>query len=378
MMTKIKTLLITLALLAISLSAFADIKVMLKKENLALTLPTSRVNGGEFVDFDALNKVFNSIFKQERSDHRLYLYLNGEQFIFLVNSAYYTFGNDTFNMHVPCFRQGVKYYLPTSFVTESLPAHFPQDMEYKGSTLYITRPKDRSVKVIVLDPGHGGNDPGAVGKTKKLKEKDVNLDVCLKLKALLEADKNLNLKVLITRSDDRFITLKNRTAFANDNDADIFVSIHTNASNGRAAKGVETFYLSTAQTSDARAVEAMENNVVEEFEGGKSAVEKYSDINFILSDLVQTEHLEHSNNMALLIQQNLVAGTRSMDRGVKQANFYVLRGAFMPAVLIELGFITNADEEALLATDLYRERLARTIYEGLKRFKYRYDRIRNT
>jgi N-acetylmuramoyl-L-alanine amidase len=366
---------ITMALLAIVCSAFADIKVVLKKENRTLFLKTEPVNGGDFVNFDALNEVFNSIFKQEKSDHRLYLYINGEQFIFLVNSAYYTFRNQTFSMYMPCFRQGIKYYLPTSFVMESLPQHFPEDIEKKGNTLHITRPKDRSVKVIVLDPGHGGNDPGAVGKVKKLREKDVNLAVCLRLKEMLE--KELGVQVLMTRSDDVFITLKNRTRFANENHADLFVSVHTNASNNRSAKGVETFYLSTAQTSDARAVEALENNVVEEYEGGKSAVAKYDDLDFILSDLMQTEHLENSNNMALLIQQNLVAGTRSTDRGVKQANFYVLRGAYMPAILIELGFITNTDEEALLASDLYRERLARTIFEGLKRFKFRYDRIRN-
>lgn len=375
-MSDIKKLLVILALIVASVSAFADVKVILKKENISSTLPTTRVNGGDYVDFEALNTVFNSILKQERNDQRLYLYLQGEQFIFLVNSAYYNFRNESFSMHVPCFRKGSKHYLPLNFVTESLPSHFPADIDYKAGILYISRPKDRSVKLIVLDPGHGGDDPGAVGKTKKLREKDINLAVCLRLRTLLE--KELGVKVLMTRSDDRFITLKNRTKFANENHADLFVSVHTNASNNRSAKGLETYYLSTAQTSDARAVEALENNVVELYEGGLSAVAKYDDLAFILSDLSQTEHLENSNKMALLIQQNLVAGTKGSDRGVKQANFYVLRGAFMPAVLIEVGFITNADEEALLGTDVYQERVARTIYEGLKRFKYRYDRIRNT
>ncbi|HQB97624.1 MAG TPA: N-acetylmuramoyl-L-alanine amidase, partial [Candidatus Cloacimonadota bacterium] len=95
-------------------------------------------------------------------------------------------------------------------------------------------------------------------------------------------------------------------------------------------------------------------------------------------DLSQTEHLESSNELASSIQQNLIAGTKSYDRGVKQANFYVLRGAFMPSILIELGFISNPDEERLLANDEYQQRLARTIFEGIKRFKFRYDRIRNT
>lgn len=375
-MTKIKTKLLTLVLLIISVAAMADVKIFLNNEKSALYLLTENVNGGEYVDMEAMNSVFNSILKQERNDQRLYLYLNGEQFIFLLNSAYYSFRNETYNLHVPCFRKGMKHYLPVNFVTESLPQHFPADMQYKGGTLYINRPKDRSVKLIVLDPGHGGDDPGAVGKTKKLREKDINLAVCLRLRSMLE--KELGIQVLMTRADDRFITLKNRTKFANENHADMFVSVHTNASKNRSAKGLETYYLSTAQTSDARAVEALENNVVELYEGGLSAVANYDDLAFILSDLSQTEHLENSNKMALLIQQNLVAGTRGFDRGVKQANFYVLRGAFMPAVLIEIGFITNADEEALLATDVYLERLARTIFEGLKRFKYRFDRIRNT
>lgn len=356
--------------------ASADVRVFSRGENRTLLLKTETINDCDYVELDTFNAMFNSITKQERTDHRLHLFVYGEQFIFLVNSPYYTFRTDTYNMHVPLIRKGTRFFLPQVFVVEHLKLHFPKDVDFKNSTLQINKPKDKSVKVIVLDPGHGGNDPGAVGFVRKLKEKDVNLAVCLKLKPMLE--KELGVTVLMTRSDDRFITLQNRTKFANENRADIFVSVHTNASNSRTARGVETFYLSTALTSDARAVEALENNVVEQYEGGAATKQKYDNLAFILSDLSQTEHLENSNNMALLIQQNLVAGTKSVDRGVKQANFYVLRGAFMPAVLIELGFITNAEEEALLANEQYQERLARTIFEGLKRFKFRFDRIRNT
>lgn len=363
-----------LLIMSISL-AWADISVYFKNERKAVALPETMIGDKAYVDFDAFNQVFNSIVKQERSDHRLHLFLNGRQFIFLLGSPYYSYDNESWNLHLRIMRQGDKFYLPSVFVTEHLPTHF-KDMEMKGKVLQIERPKDRSVKVIVLDPGHGGNDPGAVGRTMKYREKDVNLSVCLKLKQMLE--KELGVTVLMTRSDDRFITLKNRTKFANENRADIFVSVHTNSSNNRSATGLETYYLSTALTSDARAVEALENNVVEEFEGGKAEKAKYDALAFILSDLSQTEHLENSNNMALLIQQNLVAGTKAADRGVKQANFYVLRGAFMPAVLIEVGFISNEKEELLLSNDKYQERLARTIFEGLKRFKFRYDRIRNT
>jgi len=368
--------LLTALLLIMSLSlAWADISVYFKNERKTVALPETKIADKPYVDFDAFNQVFHSTLKQERGDHRLHLFLNGKQFIFLLGTPYYSFDNESWNMHLDVTRMGNQFYLPSVFVTEHLPNHF-KDMEMKGKALQVNRPKDRSVKVIVLDPGHGGNDPGAVGRKLKLREKDVNLNVCLKLKQMLESE--LGVTVLMTRSDDRFITLKNRTKFANENRADLFVSVHTNASKSRTASGLETFYLSTALTSDARAVEALENDVVEEFEGGKMERAKYDALAFILSDMSQTEHLENSNNMALLIQQNLVAGTKSFDRGVKQANFYVLRGAFMPAVLIELGFISNEKEELLLSNAQYQERLARTIFEGLKRFKFRYDRIRNT
>lgn len=373
-MSKIFKLITALLFITITVSLAADISVYFKTERITQTLPEIKIGEAQYVEADAINKVFNSIIKEERGDNRLHLHLAGKQFIFLLGSPFYSYNNESWNMHLNVRRVGNTFYLPSLFVTEHLPKHFP-DMELKNKVLQINRPKDRSVKVIVLDPGHGGHDPGAVGHVLKLREKDVNLSVCLKLKEMLERE--LGVTVLMTRSDDRFITLGNRTKFANNNQADIFVSVHTNASNNRSASGIETYYLSTAQTSDARAVEALENNVVEQYEG-KGEKAKYDALGFILSDMSQTEHLEHSNNMALLIQQNLVAGARGGDRGVKQANFYVLRGAFMPAVLIELGFISNKEEERLLANDEYQQRLARTIFEGLKRFKFRYDRIRNT
>ncbi|HNT52994.1 MAG TPA: N-acetylmuramoyl-L-alanine amidase, partial [Candidatus Syntrophosphaera sp.] len=243
----------------------------------------------------------------------------------------------------------------------------------KGRKLEVLKPKDKRVQRIVLDPGHGGKDPGAVG-ARGTREKDINLAVALKLKQMME--KELGVTVLMTRSDDRFVSLADRTKFANDNHADIFISIHTNASKTRSAKGLETYYLSTAITSEARAVEALENNVVELYEG-KGEKQKYDDLAFILSDLSLTEHLENSNHLATFVHQNLVTGTRSCDRGIKQANFYVLRGAFMPSILIEMGFISNGEEELLLVNKEYQDRISRTIFEGIKRFKYRFDRIRS-
>lgn len=365
--------LLVLILILLCASAFADIKVYLKNEKTTKKIRSTVLQEREYASFDEINSVFGSLVKQERSDHRIYLHVFGEQFIFMTGSAYYNFKNETCNMHYPLLQQGSAFYLPVGFITEQLPLHFPSELQYQANTLQLQKPKDKSVLRIVLDPGHGGKDPGAVGK-KGTREKDLNLAVCLRLKQLLEQE--LGVTVLMTRADDRFVSLTDRTSYANDKRADLFVSLHTNASVSRAAKGLETYYLSTAKNSDARAVEALENGVVELYEGAGEK-QKYDDLDFILSDLSQTEHLENSNNLATFVQRNLVAGTQTQDRGVKQANFYVLRGAYMPSILIEMGFISNPDEEALLSNKTYQERIARTVFEGIKHFKFRFDRIRN-
>lgn len=373
-MRKFKMLLMISLLITLAQSMlWADINVSFKNTRKTVLLPETKLDGVNYVRIDHFNSTFNSITKEERADQRLHLYIEGRQFVFLIGSSFYTSTDFSWSMHHPLRRIKDQFYLPAVFVTEHLPLHFKQ-MEFKNKTLFLPTPKDNSVKVIVLDPGHGGKDPGAVGKAR-LQEKVVNLNVCLHLKRMLEEE--LGVRVVMTRSDDRFVALRDRTKIANEHKADLFLSVHTNAAKARSAVGIETYYLSTAQTSDARAVEALENGVVEKYEGGETEIAKYDALNFILSDLCQTEYLENSNNMALLIQQSLVSGTEASDRGVKQANFYVLRGAFMPAVLIEVGFISNEREEELLGNAEYQERLARTIFEGVKRFKFRYDRIRN-
>lgn len=374
---KIKHLSILLVLLLLcSLQLIAgEISIQIKNDPKAKIISTRELEGIEYVDFETLHPVLKSHLKIEYDQNRVYYYVYGEQFLFMLNSCFYSFGPDNFNMHYPMITRASRFYVPAIFVREHLPLRLKGKISTSGKNLVINKPQDNSILTIVLDPGHGGKDPGAVGKTIKAREKDINLAVVFKLKALLE--KELGLKVLLTRSDDSYVTLGSRTRFANENKADLFVSIHTNAAVSRAGYGIETYYLATSVNSSSRAVEALENDVVELYEGA-GAKQRYDDLAFILSDLSQAEHLEGSNQLATLVHENLIFGTRNNDRGVRQADFYVLRGAFMPAILVELGFITNENEEAKLVTPEYQERLARTIFEGVKRFKHRYDRIRNT
>lgn len=370
----IKILILLGCLLSIGILG-ADVNVLLMPSKLPKKLSTVSLDKRDYVALDEVNKLLHTAARAEYSeynDHRVCLWLNGQQFIFLLNSPFYNFGEEVFNMRYPFLQDSDDHYLPAHFFLNNLPLHFPESIKLVDGVLRLPTPKDKGVLRIVLDPGHGGHDPGAVGRNK-LREKDVNLSVSLLLREMLQ--KELGVEVLMTRSDDVFVSLASRTKFAMDKKADIFVSIHTNASTNRSAKGIETYYLSTRSTTDSRAVEALENGVVELYEGAE-ARKKYDALDFILSDMSQTEFLDFSNTMATLVQRNMISGSQGRDRGVKQANFYVLRGAFMPAILIEMGFISNLEEEALLANPEYQERLARTIFEGLKRFKHNYDRVR--
>ncbi len=304
---------------------------------------------------------------------RLYVNLYGEQIIFLLESSYLVFNGETFNMKYPVILSEGRYYLPLIFLNHILPRFYPEEVSISGKKITAKIPIDTSLKTIVIDPGHGGKDPGAVGYSKKIYEKNIVLAIAKKLKKLLED--NLNVTVLLTREDDTFVPLQDRTRFANQNQANLFVSLHCNAHRRSAARGVEVYYLSTAKTDDARAVEALENAVVYEYEGGKEAVKQYDDLSFILADMAQNEHLKESMDFAIRLQQELVTQSQVTDRGVKQANFYVLRGAFMPSVLVELGFLSNKDEEKILKEKEFQKKLANALFEGIKNFKNKYDQM---
>jgi len=226
------------------------------------------------------------------------------------------------------------------------------------------------LRVMVLDAGHGGHDTGAVGPGG-LQEKDLVLDVTRRVARLVE-DK-LNVKVLLSRDGDHFVTLRDRTSFANKERADLFVSIHANAHREVASAGVETYFLSSEATdSTARQVAALENSVVQ-LEKTPARGNRLDAVKAILWDLAQSEFQLESSRLAEVVQDSMTQSLRIPNRGVKQAGFYVLGGAAMPAVLIEIGFVTNPKEEKRLKESKYRDEIARAIYAGLAEYKKKYD-----
>lgn len=246
----------------------------------------------------------------------------------------------------------------------------------KGRTSPAELKPNRSLALfdlIVLDAGHGGKDPGAVGSTG-LKEKDIVLDVTKRLADLLR--RRLGVEVILTRDDDTYIPLQRRTEIANSTGGDLFISIHANASRRGKIGGFETYFLSPAKNDEARAVAMRENAALKFEEEYGWATTELSDEDFVLDlvgDMLQSSFLKESEALAGLIQTEMDRRLDIKNRGVDQAGFFVLVGAKMPSVLIELAFISNRYEEKLLKERRFRQKIAEAIFDGIRRFKTKYE-----
>jgi N-acetylmuramoyl-L-alanine amidase len=226
----------------------------------------------------------------------------------------------------------------------------------------------RGLRTVVIDPGHGGKESGAIGPAGSA-EKEIALLLAKAVATRLE--QQLGLKVVLTRSEDVHLELDERSALANQYKADLFLSLHLNSSLGRTAHGAETYFLSL-QASDERAADSA---AVENYVGGDVAPAGTDDfdLQLLLWDLAQSQHLAASQRLATLIQEELNRQLDLRDRGVKQAPFVVLMGAAMPAVLVEAGFISTREEEQRLRTAEYRAELADALVRAVGRFKAELD-----
>jgi len=229
----------------------------------------------------------------------------------------------------------------------------------KKASLPLSSPG--AIRKIVLDPGHGGKDPGAIG-VGGVMEKDVVLSVAKKLAAKLKNE--MGVQVVLTRKDDRFVALEDRTYIANAEDADLFISLHLNASPNAEARGIETYYLNNTTDEAAIRLAARENG---------SARKNISDLQFILSDMTQNMKLEDSVTLAHRLQQSMVGGMGKAigevrDLGVKTALFYVLVGARMPSVLVEMSFVTHRVEGTALSREAGQDAMVNSLFEGIQKY----------
>ena len=288
---------------------------------------------------------------------------------------------------IPKFATGFNYDLAASElrifntaarrVVEAPPAPSPTSATTLPSITNSTpRPRRTQRRLIVVDAGHGGPDPGMrgpIGSGPRIVEKNVTLAVA---RLLAQELRNQGVDVLMTRTSDTLIALSDRGRIANRNKGDLFVSVHVNATGSRGAsgareRGYETYFLAEAKTEEASRVERMENEAVK-FETGANAP-RGDPLSFIINDMAQNEHLRESNDLAETIQNGFRTFHPGKDRGVQQANFAVLRGSYMPAVLVEIGFGTNPTEaEYLLDYDNQRQ-IASSIARSVMEYMSHYD-----
>lgn len=343
-------------------------------------LQTEKINQKEYISTSKLAAVFGGrrFFVDEKAKEALKIF--GIEFVFTVANQYVVVDGVPYNIgsfplrNKETFLVPVDGFLKILCEIEKIGARLSSDTLIIGATktneidapVNNEKTSDREQEnkfVVVIDPGHGGKDPGAKGKRGTL-EKNITLDIAKRLKALLEKN---GIIAYITRDKDEFVPLHKRVKFANDKKANVFVSIHCNGSKLRDMNGTEVYFLAPAKTNIAREVAAKENAslLLED----NPPVKDLSEIEAIVASLLHNAFLRESNELAGYIQKHLVSQTKLQNRGVNQAGFYVLTGAFMPAVLVETAFITNLEEENLLRSPTFRDRCARGILNGILEYK---------
>ena len=368
-------------ILIISSHIFANNNQTLKFfENNVLLGEIKTIKNNQFFSVNDLAKITNSKKFINDQTEKIIFYVDNKKIKVTNDIAFILIEDSLYQLSSKVIKDKNDYYLPIdSFfnIINNLSKDFSAALTSQRisfSTKKITVTPNKKVdlsnekqkwefKTIVIDAGHGGKDPGAVGY-RGTKEKDIALDVAKRLEKKLS--KNLNVKIVMTRDEDIFLRLSERTKIANENNGSLFISIHTNAAEDRRASGFETFLIGPNKNEAAVRVAARENAVLE-LEGISG--QKLTNEDLIKATIAQSAFASKSEQFASMVQGEIKKRVQSKDRGVKQAGFYVLMGASMPNVLVELGFISNPSEEKKLRSPQYRDQLATAIYRAVEQYQ---------
>ncbi|MDI6839831.1 MAG: N-acetylmuramoyl-L-alanine amidase [bacterium] len=326
------------------------------------------IDGFNYFNLNDLQLAFGFNVSCDSIRHRWIVEYQGKKVVLIPDNPWITINSKLLNMPVAPKVAKDMLWLPIPVLNEVIGYFLSQNIHIEGDKLSTYRIGMR-IEKIVIDPGHGGHDSGAVGH-KGLKEKDVVLDIAKKVVKLIESE--LGITCIITRDIDTFISLLERTKIANQCKADLFLSIHCNYASSKERCGTEVYFLSPAKTTWERAVEARENASL------KYELPEYrGEVEAILWDMAQTEFLKESNFLAGKLVSLISTSASTYNRGVKQANFFVLRGTYMPACLIEVAFISNTKGEENLRNEDFRAKIATGIVKGVQEFKKWYEEQMN-
>lgn len=337
--------------------------VQVNDRTVVMDTPAELITGRVFIPVkfikDVFPQVFGVVISWDRTNKKL------------------TIDNEEVNPPISLTNKStIEEYFPLSSTRPTKPEKVRSQLETKPLVISDNILEKFKIKTIIIDPGHGGKDPGAVGKHGLL-EKDIVLDMAKRIAELLRR-RLPGVEVLLTRDGDYFVPLRERTGFANYKKGDLFISIHANAAFSKEASGFEVYYLSPdASASDerARALSVIENKVLDmEKERLPTGGGRTDYTQLILGGLAQQEFINESIELAGIIQNIVCRQLQLENRGIKSAFFWVLKDAMMPAVLVETGFISNPDEAKRLNSSDFKDQMAHAICEAIIEYKSLYEK----
>ena len=335
-----------------------------------------------YISVNDFGKILGSGSFVNNKTEKIVIYVDSFKIKLSNNIAFIVVDETIYQMGNKIIKRDNEYYVPIDDFFNILSVHGSDSHSIDYTTMSITLgPKTKKISkpivvadlikeknkwkldTIIIDPGHGGKDPGAIGY-RGTKEKDITLDVAKRLVKKIE--RNMNINTILTRDEDVFIRLEDRTKLANSENGKLFISIHANSAEDRRANGFETYMIGTNKNAAAVRTAARENAVLD-LEGGNT--KKLTDEALIKATIAQSGFANGSEQFAALVQEEMNKRLQSKDRGVKQAGFYVLAYASMPNVLIELGYISNPSEEKKLKSSQYKDALATSIYRAIEQYQ---------
>ncbi|MCA1583250.1 MAG: N-acetylmuramoyl-L-alanine amidase [Acidobacteria bacterium] len=323
------------------------------------TLEVVSVNNQDYVALDEVAAAFGAVVRDDRLAGGVTVTVGDRTMVLTSDQTVVSVAGRLVSLPSAPRRQGNRWLVPIDFLPRALAPMLNTRLDLRRAARLLVVGDLRVPRVV--DPGHGGEEVGAQG-TRGGVEKDVTLSIARRLRTLIES--RLGLRVFLTRDDDRGMTLDERTAFANSHKADVFLSLHANAALRPAMKGAEVYYLSAERgESEGPRVMDLDTSSLPVLGGGTRSID------LILWDVAQTRYLEQSSGLAGFVEQALRIKVEMSPRAVQQAPFRVLVGANMPAVLVEMGYLSNPDQEAALVSAEYQTRMVEALLDGLVRYR---------
>ncbi|MFA6078577.1 MAG: N-acetylmuramoyl-L-alanine amidase [Candidatus Omnitrophota bacterium] len=361
---------LTISILAVIFLAGCAAQGPYLKLDTSLTKDIKTINGTQYVPLAKLCDVYGLSWKWDTFTRTATIEKKGS-IVLRAGSDKLLINGSEKKLDGPVLMQAGAVLVPISFVRNGLGSIVTAPSYTVSRPVETVQEHDKQVTIntIVIDPGHGGKDPGAIGRRMRLREKHLTLALATRLKNELEKN---GIRVIMTRYDDTFIPLPRRAEIANKSGADLFISVHINASRTRSLSGFECYYLSEATDDNARALEAFENESLKLSD--EAAISHSSGVDKALWDMTLTENRRESAALASHICGSVEDSFITRNRGIRTARFYVLKGTRMPAVLIEAAYLSNKNEEAKLSNSSHLDRMADVLAKGILKYRDEYER----